>query len=72
MKHPKDCNNCRAFWQSQCRYYCDLGYKLKITKERRYKGIDFVRVKPENGKCPKPLTLKELIDAQKAYESEVK
>lgn len=72
MRHPKNCNGCRAFWQSQWRYYCDLGYKLKITKEREYKGMDVVSVRPESGECPKPLTNKELIGAPKAHESEVK
>lgn len=72
MKCPKSCNGCKAFYQSLCEYTCELGYKLKITKESEYKGMDVVSVKPENGKCPKPLTLKEFTDAPKSYESEVK
>ena len=64
MKHPKDCNGCRAFWQSQCRYYCDLGYELKFTRERAYKGMDVIKVKPKNGECPKPLTLGQLVNAK--------
>ena len=71
MKRPKNCNNCRAFWQSQWRYNCSLGYKLNITKIGEYKGLDIVNVKPEKGECPKPLSNKELINVPKAYEIEV-
>lgn len=72
MKRPRNCNNCRAFWQSQWRYYCSLGYKLKVTKIGEHKGVGIVNVEPESGECPKPLSNKELINAPKAYESEVK
>lgn len=72
MKHPKTCNGCRALYQSQYSFYCDLGYELKITKSGVFKGMDIVDVSPESGECPKPLTNKELIDAPKAYKSEVK
>ena len=67
MKHPKSCNGCRAFYQSQYIYDCDLGYKLTITRKRKYKGRDIVSIKPRYGECPKPLTIDELINAKKAY-----
>lgn len=72
MKHPKSCNGCRAFWQSTCHYYCDLGYKIKRTKIGSVKGADIFRLSPECGECPKPLTYKEFIKAPKAYTREVR
>lgn len=50
---------------------CDLGYKLKITKEVS-KDTYFIEISPESGECPKPLTNKEFIDTPKEYEREVK
>ena len=67
MKHPKSCRGCRALWQAQHRYYCDLGYKLETFIECRGKGLEITIAKPKNGKRPKPLTIVELINANKAY-----
>lgn len=72
MKHPKSCSGCRALWQAQHRYYCDLGYKLETFKERRGKRLEITIAKPENGKCPKPLTMAELINAKKEYYKQIK
>lgn len=63
MKHPKTCNGCKALYQSQYSFLCDLGYKLKIVRRRSVKGTDIMNVSPEKGTCPKPLTNKELLDA---------
>lgn len=71
MKHPKSCDGCRAFWQSQWRYHCSLGYELKTTKKGEYKGLDIVCITPKCGECPKPLTNKELINAPRARWGEV-
>ena len=63
MKHPKTCNGCKALYQSQVRFTCELGYELKITKNGAFKGMDIVDISPKNGECPKPLTIKELLNA---------
>lgn len=65
MRHPKNCNGCKAFYQSQWNYTCNLGYKIKLTKVGSYKGTDIIRPSPECGECPKPLTHKEFFDAKK-------
>ena len=70
MKHPKTCNGCRALYQSQVNFTCELGYELKITKRWSIKGMDLVDISPKNGECPKPLTIKELLNAP--HEREVK
>lgn len=66
MRHPKNCNGCKAFWQSQWKYNCELGYKIRLTKTGSVKSTDIFRPSPECGECPKPLTYKELIDSPKA------
>jgi hypothetical protein len=64
MKKPKSCYGCKAFYQSQWQYTCELGYQIKRTKVGSYKGADIIRPSPECGECPKPLTLKEFFDAK--------
>lgn len=66
MKHPKTCNGCKAFWQSQWKYHCDLGYEQKSEKKGHFKGMDLNNISPKSGTCPKPRTLNELIDAPHA------
>lgn len=65
MKRPKNCNGCKAFYQSQWRYSCDLGYELKSIKIGSIKGVDILRHAPAIGHCPKPRTYKELFNATK-------
>lgn len=66
MKHPRTCNGCKAFWQSQSQYHCSLGYALNVTTVRKLLGVDIHRISPKCGTCPKPLTLNELITAPHA------
>ena len=66
MKHPKTCYGCKAFWQSQWKYNCDLGFELNIEKKGQFKGMDITHISPKSGTCPKPLTLKELMAAPHA------
>ena len=70
MKHPRNCNGCRAFWQSQMTFYCELGYEIatrKIGKIVNNGGsADIVTAFPKAGACPKPRTNIELFNAQKA------
>lgn len=65
MKRPKNCNGCKAFYQSQWRFSCDLGYELKHIKIGSIKGVDILRHAPAGGYCPKPRTYEELFNARK-------
>lgn len=67
MKHPKTCDGCKAFWQSQHQYNCDLGYELKVSVIGKVRGTEIHRISPECGTCPKPRTIKELLDSPRAY-----
>ena len=69
MKKPKSCNGCKAYYQSQWRFSCDLGYELKSIKIGSMRGMDILRHRPANGRCPKPMTLKELMDAPRESEA---
>lgn len=64
MKRPKNCNGCKAFYQSQWRYSCELGHELKLTKTGSIQGEDIITPSPAGGQCPKPRTYKELFAAQ--------
>ena len=66
MRKPKNCNGCKAFYQSQWRYNCDLGYELKSERIGSMKGVDILRHSPACGQCPKPRTYKELFNAPRA------
>lgn len=72
MKHPRDCNGCRAFWQSQMTFHCELGYEIetrKIGKIVNNSGsADIVTAFPKDGDCQKPRTIRELFNAQKEWE----
>lgn len=70
MKHPKTCDGCKAFWQSQVHYNCDLGYELKISVIGKVDGTNIHRISPMCGACPKPRTIKELMDSPRAYKGE--
>ena len=48
MSKPNSCNGCRAFYQSQWRYNCELGYEIAAVS--RGKRWSFFPVY----KCPKP------------------
>lgn len=63
MKHPKTCNGCKAFYQSQYHYSCDLGYNLKVERIVSCKGLEILRHSPAGGQCPKPITYHELSSA---------
>lgn len=67
MKRPKKCGSCRAIWQSHCHFSCALGYKIKIIKTGSVKGTDILCPCPDE-ECPKPLTIKELLNAPNAYQ----
>lgn len=60
MKHPKKCDGCKAFWQSQWKCNCELGYEIAT----QWKG-DIICASPK-GACPKPRTIGELLNAPKA------
>jgi hypothetical protein len=63
MKHPKTCDGCKAFWQSQVQYNCSLGYELKVSTIGKVDGTDIHRISPKCGACPKPRTIKELLES---------
>lgn len=65
MKRPKNCNGCKAFYQSQWLYSCELGYELKSQKIGSMQGVDILTHSPACGQCSKPRTYKELLDAIK-------
>lgn len=66
MKHPRTCGGCRALFQSQCSFRCDLGYDVEVRHLRKGKGIEILLPRPKNGKCPKPLTYDQLCEAPHA------
>ena len=72
MKHPKKCDGCAPFWQSQMTFHCDLGYEIGARKVGRIASnsgsADIVTAFPKAGSCPKPRTILELFNAQKALE----
>lgn len=72
MKHPKKCDGCKAFWQSQVTFHCELGYEIgtrRVGKVVLNGGSDdIVTVFPKSGACPKPRTIGELFNAPKAWE----
>lgn len=72
MKHPKKCDGCKAFWQSQVTFHCELGYEIGTRRVGRITdnggSSDIVTVFPKCGACPKPRTISELLNAQKAWE----
>jgi hypothetical protein len=68
MKKPKSCNGCRAHYQSQWKHECELGYEMGSKKIGSVQGAEIRRYFPAGGTCPKPTTLKELIEAPKAWE----
>ena len=72
MKHPKKCDGCKAFWQSQVTFHCELGYEIGTRRVGKvvFKGgsDDIVTPYPKCGACPKPRTISELLNAQKAWE----
>lgn len=67
LKHTKTCNGCKAFYQSQWRYSCDLGYDLKTTKIGRSLNMDLLQHAPSCGLCPKPMTYKDLFRSKHVY-----
>ena len=73
MKHPKKCDGCAAFWQSQMTFHCELGYEIgtrRIGKIVNKTGsADIVVAFPNGGACPKPRTIRELFNAKKAWEA---
>lgn len=70
MKHPKKCDGCKAFWQSQVTFHCELGYEIATRKIGKFtdKGgsADILIPYPKDGTCPKPRTIGELLNAPKA------
>lgn len=72
LKRPRSCNGCKAYYQSQWRFACELGYALTTTKIGRALNQDLLRHAPASGICPKPMTYLELFRAPMAevrYES---
>lgn len=73
MKHPKTCDGCAAFWQSQWRFHCELGYEIATRKAGTITDktgtADIIRAFPKCGACPKPRTIRELFNAPKAQVS---
>ena len=65
MKHPRNCNGCKAFFQSQYKFSCELGYELNVKKIKKFQGMDVYLVSPKCGECPKPITFAELFKATK-------
>lgn len=65
---PKSCNGCKAFYQSQWRYECELGYKIGSTKIGSLQGVDILKFYPMEGQCPKPKTLAEFLTSPKAWQ----
>ena len=59
MKKVRNCNGCKAYWQSQWRHNCDLGYSQVIVKQTKVLGVDVPTYGPKGGECPKPKTLKD-------------
>ena len=66
MRSPKSCNGCRAHYQNLWRHECELGYEMKSKKIGSFQGVDILRFYPATGKCPKPRTMEELINAPRA------
>ena len=65
MKHPRSCNGCKAFFQSQYKFSCELGYELNVKTFKKFQGVEIKAVSPKCGECPKPVTFGELFKATK-------
>lgn len=63
----KNCNNCKAFWNSNEVAYCDLGYKNKANQIKLDSGWIITEGIPLE-ECPKPKTIKQLIYFKKSWE----
>ena len=68
MRRPKSCNGCKAFYQSQWRHKCELGYEMGQKKIGSFQGADILIFYPVKGQCPKPKTLAELMTSPKAWD----
>lgn len=61
MKRVKDCNGCKALYQSQYSFTCGLGFELSIVSGKKFIGVDIKKVSPKYGKCPKPTTYNKMF-----------
>lgn len=62
----RNCNGCKAYYQSQYKYSCDLGYAIEVCRKKKMCGTTVPTHKPITGFCPKPKTIKELCNAPRA------
>ena len=72
MRKPRNCNGCKAHYQCLWKHTCELGYEMSSRKIGTFQGVEISEYYPKLGQCPKPRTLKELINAPKAWEGYMK
>ena len=71
MRHPKNCNGCKALYQSQYSFTCELGYDLDVKVVKSINGADIKYVSPKFVACPKPKTNDELVKSiMKGYSND--
>ena len=71
MRHPKNCNGCKALYQSQYSFTCELGYDLDVKVVKGINGADIKYAYPKFVACPKPKTNDELVKSiMKGYSND--